>query len=203
MILIIDNYDSFVYNLDCYVKRAGFSTEVIRNDAVSVEAIDLKKYSHVILSPGPCTPDESGICLALITACVGKLPLLGVCLGHQAIAQAFGGRIVHAKKPMHGMASSITHDSKGIFQQLPQPLNVARYHSLVVEPESFPHELQVTAYSQEAEIMALKHKQLPIVGLQFHPESILTSCGQQLVENFLQLEVCSQNTNDVNRECML
>jgi len=185
MILLIDNYDSFVFNLARYVSEAGMGCQVVRNDAISLTEIEQLKPSHIIISPGPCTPNEAGISLAIIQHFT-DIPLLGVCLGHQAIGQAFGGKVVRAKYPMHGKSSNIIHDEQNLFANLPQPLMVARYHSLIVSNEDFPSSLKVTARSEQGEIMALQHKQLPIFGVQFHPESVLTTHGRELLENFLR-----------------
>lgn len=186
MIVLIDNYDSFVYNLARYFIELGQTVEVIRNDALTVEDIDPTVVSHLVLSPGPCSPNEAGICLALIERWLPILPILGVCLGHQAIGQAVGGRIVRAKQPMHGKPDRIQHDGQDLFQGLPTQLTVGRYHSLVIEPDSIPNTLQVTAWSQQKEIMAVKHRDYPCYGVQFHPESILTCYGHALLKNFLR-----------------
>ena len=188
MILLIDNYDSFVYNLSRYIKELGYETLVVRNDAITIDTINNEiNPSHIILSPGPCTPDEAGICLDIIRAFGQQVPILGVCLGHQAIAQAFGARIVKAGLPMHGRASQIWHDREGVFSQLTSPLSVARYHSLIVDPDSITSDFKVTAYSKEQEIMAIRHRVYPLVGVQFHPESVLTASGHQMLHNFLSL----------------
>jgi len=186
MILLIDNYDSFVYNLARYVGELGFSYEVFRNDVISLPDIIELNPSHIILSPGPCSPNEAGICLELIQALYKTMPLLGVCLGHQAIAQAFGGIITRAKQPMHGRSSLIQHNGSGVFQGLPNPLKVGRYHSLAVSLENLPTCLIKTAMTDDGEIMALEHQNYPVVGLQFHPESVLTQYGHRLLENFLK-----------------
>jgi anthranilate synthase/aminodeoxychorismate synthase-like glutamine amidotransferase len=186
MVVLIDNYDSFVYNLARYVGELGYERQVIRHDAISVEALCQLRPSHIIISPGPGAPQQAGISLAAIQALAGQVPILGVCLGHQAIGEAFGGRVVRAQRPMHGKASEITHEGEGIFRGLPSPLRVGRYHSLIVEPETVPETLRVTAWSAEGEIMALQHRSLPIFGVQFHPESVLTDCGYRLLSNFLE-----------------
>jgi anthranilate synthase/aminodeoxychorismate synthase-like glutamine amidotransferase len=185
MVIVIDNYDSFVFNLSRYVEELGYQTEVYRNDKISVENLIVLQPSHIILSPGPCTPNEAGICLELIQQLEGRLPILGVCLGHQAIAQAYGARVIRAAKPMHGQSDLITHDGKGLFRGLPDVIQVARYHSLSVDPSSLPPALKCTAWTKNNEIMALAHQTHPVVGVQFHPESILTQKGHQLLHNFL------------------
>ena len=192
MILLIGNYDSFVHNLARYVGELGFEREVVRNDAISVEEVLELDPSAVILSPGPCTPDEAGICLDLVEQAGVDLPLLGVCLGHQCIAQAHGGRIHRAAKPVHGKASLIIHDGRGIFQGIPCPLKVGRYHSLVAElPAKGPLVAIARTHLQEGpeDLMALVHRSWPQVGIQFHPESILTDHGHQLLANFLEFAV--------------
>lgn len=187
MILLIDNYDSFVYNLARYVSELGHDYLIKRNNAVSLEAISDFNPSHIIISPGPCTPNEAGISLELVKKFSGKIPLLGICLGHQAIAQAYGGKIIRAEKPVHGKASKILHDTNGVFKNLPNPLEVGRYHSLIVSEENFPVELEITARAENGEIMAFAHKNHLTIGLQFHPESVLTQQGHDLMKNFLQL----------------
>jgi len=187
MILFIDNYDSFVYNLARYVSELGFEKRVVRNDALSLDEIAELKPSHIIISPGPCTPNEAGISLEVIRHFGSSVPILGVCLGHQAIGQAYGARIVAAKRPMHGKLSLIEHAEKALFSGIEVPLAVARYHSLVVSEQDFPAELEITARCEWGEIMGLKHREHPVYGLQFHPESILTSKGHALLENFLVL----------------
>ena len=186
MILVVDNYDSFVHNLARYVRELGWTTEVVRNDALTVEEAAELHPTHVVISPGPCTPNEAGISVPLVRRLGPLVPILGVCLGHQCIGQAFGGQIVRARRPMHGKASAIRHDGTGVFAGLPNPLRAARYHSLVVEPDHLPEELAVTARSEEGEIMALRHRRHPIVGVQFHPEAILTEHGHDLLRNFLE-----------------
>lgn len=185
MILIIDNYDSFVFNLARYVAELGFEPVVFRNDAITLSEITSLAPSHIVLSPGPCTPDEAGICLELVTEFMDKIPLLGVCLGHQAIAQVCGAKIVRAPQPLHGKASSIMHDGSDLFKGLPKPCQVARYHSLMVSQEAFPDVLAVTARDGAGEIMALQHRKFPVFGVQFHPESVLTEHGHRLLKNFL------------------
>lgn len=185
MILLIDNYDSFVYNLARYVGELGFLRQVVRNDAITLDEIKKINPTHIILSPGPCTPDEAGITLDVVKTFASSIPILGVCLGHQAIGQAFGGKVVRAKHPMHGKASSVLHDEKNIFQKISNPMRAARYHSLVVSEENFPLELMITARCENGEIMALRHHQFPVYGVQFHPESVLTEGGYELLGNFL------------------
>lgn len=187
MILLIDNYDSFVFNLARYVAELGYRYQTARNDQISLQQIEVLAPSHIILSPGPCSPNEAGICLALIDAYLDRIPLLGVCLGHQAIAQACGGKVVRARYPQHGRADFIQHNQTGVFQDLPNPLQVARYHSLIVDKHSLPPCLEVTAKTQRDEIMAIAHTQHPVFGVQFHPESVLTWRGHQMLENFLKI----------------
>lgn len=187
MVLIIDNYDSFTYNLVQYLSEIGAEVQVYRNDAITLEAIARLNPSHIVLSPGPCTPNEAGICLDLIARFAGEIPILGVCLGHQAIAQAFGGRVVRAARLMHGKTSPIHHDGRTIFRGIPSPFTATRYHSLIVAPEALPPVLTVSAWTAEGEIMGLRHRELPVEGVQFHPESILTEHGKELLQNFLRL----------------
>ena len=193
MILLIDNYDSFTYNLVQYFGALGQEVLVRRHDAISLAEIDALAPDHLVISPGPGTPDEAGISLAAIRHCAGRLPILGVCLGHQAIAQVFGARVVRAARVMHGKTSAIRHQEMGLFAGLKQPLTVTRYHSLIVEAESLPAELEVTARTlpdqpqQKPEIMGLRHRHLPIVGVQFHPESILSEQGMELLANFVAM----------------
>ena len=186
MVLLIDNYDSFVHNLARYVRELGRPTTVVRNDALTVAAVAALGPSHVIVSPGPGTPDDAGVSLALIARLGATVPILGVCLGHQAIGQAYGGRVVRARRPMHGKTSAIHHDGEGVFRGLPQPLRATRYHSLVVTPEGLPDDLVVTARSEEGEIMGLRHRRHPVVGVQFHPEAVLTEHGHDLLAAFLE-----------------
>lgn len=188
MILLIDNYDSFVHNLARYVRELGFHERVVRNDAISLEQVAAFNPSHIILSPGPCTPDKAGISLDLVQRFARDIPILGVCLGHQAIGQAFGGEIVRAIRPAHGKTALVRHDGRGIFQRIPSPLNVACYHSLAVRGQHLPECLTVTATTEEGEIMGIQHRYFPTFGLQFHPESILTECGYQFMSNFLRGE---------------
>jgi anthranilate synthase/aminodeoxychorismate synthase-like glutamine amidotransferase len=192
MILVIDNYDSFVHNLARYLRELGWSTQVERNDGFSLDEIAALKPSHIVISPGPCTPNEAGISVATVRRFGPSIPILGVCLGHQSIGQAFGGRIVRARRPMHGKTSMIRHNGTGIFAGLPNPLRATRYHSLVVAKEDLPEDLAITAESQEGEIMALAHRRHPIVGLQFHPEAVLTEHGYDLLRNFLGRSVTDQ-----------
>jgi anthranilate synthase component 2 len=187
MILVIDNYDSFTYNLVHYLNELGAETVVHRNDALSVEqALGLKPQA-VLLSPGPCTPNEAGICLSLLAAAPQDLPILGVCLGHQAMGQAFGGKVVRARVLMHGKTSPIHHTGQGVFKGLKNPFIATRYHSLTIEKASAPEVLEVTAWTDDGEIMGVQHKTRPIHGVQFHPESIATECGHELLANFLDL----------------
>jgi anthranilate synthase/aminodeoxychorismate synthase-like glutamine amidotransferase len=187
VILLIDNYDSFVHNLARYFVRLGQETLVVRNDAIDRHAIEQMKPAAIVLSPGPCTPTEAGCSLDVVRHLAGRVPMLGVCLGHQTIGAAFGGRVVQAPEPMHGRASEIVHDSRGIFERIPNPLMVGRYHSLVVEASSLTPELEVTARTADGIVMAIAHRRWPIVGVQFHPESILTDCGYELLAGFLRL----------------
>ncbi len=188
MILLIDNYDSFVYNLARYVSELGFVGEVRRNDAITLQEIAEMNPSHILISPGPCAPDQAGISLAVIKQFGASVPILGVCLGHQAIGQAYGGNVIRARNPMHGKSSLITHDEKILFAGIKNPLRVARYHSLVVGEENFPDRLEITARCNRGEIMALRHKEYPVYGVQFHPESVLTEEGHGLLRNFLDLQ---------------
>ncbi len=187
MILVIDNYDSFTYNLVQYLGELGADPLVRRNDQVSVEEIGVLDPAAIVFSPGPCTPAQAGVTIPVIKRWAGSYPMLGVCLGHQAIGEAFGGRVVRAPQVMHGKTSAIVHDRRDIFAGIPSPLNVMRYHSLMVESSSLPEELEVLATAQDApdEIHALRHRTHPIWGVQFHPESILTEHGRQILENFL------------------
>jgi anthranilate synthase/aminodeoxychorismate synthase-like glutamine amidotransferase len=184
-VLVVDNYDSFTYNLVQYLGELGAKLDVFRNDAIDVEGIRRRKPDGVLLSPGPCTPTEAGITLQAIEAFAGKLPVLGVCLGHQAIGQAFGGKVIRNKRIVHGKASPVQHKNRGVFSGLPSPFEAGRYHSLVVEWKSLPKCLEVTAWTKEKEIMGLRHKTLDVEGVQFHPESILTESGKTLLNNWL------------------
>jgi len=185
MLIMIDNYDSFTYNLVQYLGELGEDVSVYRNDQITVGEIGKLDPDRIVISPGPCTPNEAGVSVETIKTFAGKLPILGVCLGHQSIGQAFGGKIVHAKKLMHGKTSMIYHENKNVFAGLTNPFEATRYHSLVVERESLPECLEVTAWTDDDEIMGLRHKELAIEGVQFHPESILTEHGHALLKNFL------------------
>jgi len=195
MVFVLDNYDSFTFNLVQYLGELGAKVEVRRNDELTVEEVEALKPERILLSPGPCTPGEAGILVPLIRHMAGKAPILGVCLGHQAIGEAFGGDVVRAKQLMHGKTSAVEHDGKGIFSGLPTPLTCTRYHSLIVAEETLPKELVVTARSEEKNgngkpgsvIMGLRHRTLPIEGVQFHPESVLTEGGRQMIRNFLEM----------------
>ncbi|MGH1480874.1 MAG: anthranilate synthase component II [Geminicoccales bacterium] len=187
MILLLDNYDSFTYNLYHYLGELGAETLVKRHDELSVEEALALTPEAIVISPGPCDPDKAGISLELVTAAAGRCPILGVCLGHQAIAQAFGGRIVRATQLMHGKLSAVHHDSTGLFDEIPSPCTVTRYHSLIAEEASLPGCLEVTARTDDGTIMALRHRDLPIHGVQFHPESIETKQGHRLLQNFLSI----------------
>ena len=185
MLLMIDNYDSFTYNLVQYLAEIGQEVEVVRNDKISIEGINKLNPRYIVISPGPCTPNEAGISLELIEAFKGKIPILGVCLGHQSIGQAFGGKIVHAQTIMHGKTSKISHNNKGVFMGIKDPFIATRYHSLVIDRESLPDCFDITAWTDDNEIMGIKHKELAIEGVQFHPESILSEYGHDLLKNFL------------------
>jgi anthranilate synthase component 2 len=187
MILVIDNYDSFTYNLVHYVNELGAETAVWRNDKISVQDALALKPEGVILSPGPCTPNEAGICLPLLRAAPPELPILGVCLGHQSIGQAYGGEVIRAQALMHGKTSLIHHDGRGVFKDIPSPFTATRYHSLSVRREDLPADLDVTAWTDDGEIMGVQHKTRPVHGVQFHPESIATEHGHELLGNFLDL----------------
>jgi len=187
VILVIDNYDSFTYNLVQYLGELGAELRVVRNDAVSIEDIAHLRPERIVISPGPGTPDDAGISLDLIRAFHARVPILGVCLGHQAIGQGFGGRVSRARRQMHGKTSAITHDGRGVFQDLASPFNATRYHSLVVLEAGLPDELEISARAEDGEIMGLRHRRYPVEGVQFHPESILTEQGKALLRNFLSL----------------
>lgn len=187
MILLLDNYDSFTYNLAQYLGELGCQVEVHRNDKISVEEIARRKPEKIVISPGPCTPQEAGISVELVERLAGKFPILGVCLGHQAIGAAFGGKIVRAPRLFHGKTSEIRHDGKNIFRKLPNPFTATRYHSLIVERKSLPRDLTVTAETSDGIIMGFRHRRFPVEGVQFHPESVLTTSGKQLLQNFLAL----------------
>jgi anthranilate synthase/aminodeoxychorismate synthase-like glutamine amidotransferase len=187
MVFVLDNYDSFTYNLVQYVGECGHECVVRRNDQTTTDEIAALRPSHVLVSPGPCTPREAGISIDVIKHFAGKVPVLGVCLGHQALGEAFGGKIVRAAKLMHGKTSAIQHDGKTIFRAVPSPMTATRYHSLIVEEKSLPKELEVSARSEDGTIMGLRHTSVPVEGVQFHPESILTEHGRALIANFLKL----------------
>jgi len=192
VVFILDNYDSFTYNLVQYFGELGAEVEVRRNDQVSLAEIEELAPERIVISPGPCTPQDAGISIDLIQHFARKIPILGVCLGHQAIGAAFGGRIVRAPHLMHGKTSAVTHDNKTIFHGLPAPMTATRYHSLIVEEETLPAELQVSAWTTEKDgmrtIMGLRHKKFPVEGVQFHPESVLTDAGKKLIQNFLAID---------------
>lgn len=192
MVLMIDNYDSFTFNLVQYLGELGAEVEVHRNDQITIEQIEAMKPERIMVSPGPCTPNEAGISMAAIEHFAGKLPILGVCLGHQSIGQVFGGKIIHAKQIMHGKTSMMHHNNEGVFKGLTNPYEATRYHSLVIEKESLPDCLEITAWTEDEngsldEIMGVRHKELAIEGVQFHPESILTQHGHDLLQNFLEM----------------
>jgi anthranilate synthase/aminodeoxychorismate synthase-like glutamine amidotransferase len=191
MVFVLDNYDSFTYNLVQYLGELGATIDVRRNDELTVEQVEALNPERILLSPGPCTPGEAGILVPLIRHMAGKAPILGVCLGHQAIGEAFGGKVVRSHQLMHGKTSSINHDGKGVFAGLPTPLTCTRYHSLIVEEDSLPEELAITARTADRNgtsvIMGLRHKSLPVEGVQFHPESVLTEGGRQMIRNFMEM----------------
>ena len=186
MLLMIDNYDSFTYNLVQYFGELGQEVQVYRNDEITLDKIRELAPEKIVISPGPCTPNEAGISVPLIHEFAGKIPLLGVCLGHQSIGQAFGGKIIRAKQLMHGKTSPIHHKNVGVFSNIPNPYTATRYHSLVIERETIPDCLEITAWTEDGEIMGVKHKTLAVEGVQFHPESILTEYGHELLDNFLK-----------------
>ncbi|MEM1155994.1 MAG: aminodeoxychorismate/anthranilate synthase component II [Pseudomonadota bacterium] len=191
MLLMIDNYDSFTYNVVQYLGELGAEVVVVRNDELEIDDIEAMAPSHLVISPGPCTPNEAGVSMEAIEAFAGRMPILGICLGHQSIGQVFGGKVVRAREVMHGKTSPIVHCGKGVFSGLSNPFEATRYHSLIVESESLPECLEVTAWTENAagevdEIMGVRHKELPIQGVQFHPESILTAHGHDLLKNFLE-----------------
>jgi anthranilate synthase component 2 len=200
MLILIDKYDSFTYNLVHFLGELGAECEVFRNDKISVEAVLRAKPKAIVLSPGPCTPNEAGICLELVAQAGPKVPLLGVCLGHQAIGQAYGGKVIRAALPMHGKLSTIRHGGRGVFDGLPSRLQVTRYHSLIVERSSLPSELEVTAETADGLIMGLEHKRHPVHGVQFHPESIASEHGHQLLANFLKLAGIAPRRRNVARK---
>jgi len=194
MLLLIDNYDSFTFNLYQYLAELGADVEVHRNDEITVEDCLQMGADHIVISPGPCTPNEAGISVDLIKAAAGQVPLLGVCLGHQAIGQAFGGEVVSAGEIMHGKTSMVSHDGKGVFEGLPNPFEAIRYHSLAIEPSTLPEELEVTARSESGVIMGVRHRTLAVEGVQFHPESIMTKVGHDLLRNFLRTRIAEEVT---------
>jgi anthranilate synthase component 2 len=189
MLLMLDNYDSFTWNLVQYLGELGAVVKVVRNDAITLDAIEALAPSHIVISPGPCTPNEAGVSVPLVRRFAGRIPILGVCLGHQAIGQAFGARIIRAQRVMHGKLSSIVHDQRGVFADVPSPFNATRYHSLAIERASLPPALDVTATAEDGEIMAVRHRELPVEGVQFHPEAILTEHGRKVLGNFLAATV--------------
>jgi anthranilate synthase/aminodeoxychorismate synthase-like glutamine amidotransferase len=191
VILLLDNYDSFTYNLAQYLGELGCNVEVHRNDRISVEEIIRRKPERIVISPGPCTPQEAGISVELVQKLAGKIPILGVCLGHQAVGAAFGGKIIRAPKLFHGKTSEVRHDGKGIFRKLANPFRATRYHSLIVERKTLPRDLMVTAETDDGIIMGLRHRRYLIEGVQFHPESVLTDSGKKLLQNFLALQQAS------------
>jgi anthranilate synthase component 2 len=186
MVLMIDNYDSFTYNLVQYLGELGADVSVVRNDAITLDEVEERLPERIVVSPGPCTPSEAGISVALIQRFAGRVPILGVCLGHQAIAQAFGGRVVRAQRVMHGKLSPVQHAGTGVFEGLPSPFNATRYHSLAIERDSLPAALEITATAEDGEIMGVRHRTHAVEGVQFHPEAILTEHGKRLLANFLQ-----------------
>ena len=196
MVFVLDNYDSFTYNLVQYLGELGQEVVVRRNDQVTVAEVEAMQPRHIVISPGPCTPAEAGISVDLVRQLAGRIPILGVCLGHQAIGAAFGGEIVRAPKLMHGKTSEVMHDNKTIFQGMPMPLTATRYHSLIVEEKSLPDELEISAWTSDGAgsrtIMGLRHKKFPVEGVQFHPESVLTTDGKKLISNFLELGIMTQ-----------
>ena len=187
MILVIDNYDSFTYNLVQYLNELGAQTQVFRNDKITLDEIKEIAPEKILVSPGPCTPEEAGISIAVVNEFAGKLSILGVCLGHQAIGAAFGGKVIRAKNIMHGKTSQIHHDGRTLFKGLPNPFTATRYHSLIVERESLPQCFEISAWTKDGEVMGLRHKEYKVEGVQFHPESILTKDGKKLLANFLAL----------------
>ncbi|MCG3115201.1 MAG: aminodeoxychorismate/anthranilate synthase component II [Candidatus Manganitrophus sp. SA1] len=194
MLLVIDNYDSFTYNLVQYLGELGAEMSVHRNDRITLQEIEKMQPSKIVISPGPCTPKEAGISVDLIRKFGSEIPILGVCLGHQAIGEAFGGEVVRAPRLMHGKTSMIEHDGRGVYRGLPNPFEATRYHSLIIRRESMPKVLEITAWTEEGEIMGVRHKTFPIEGVQFHPESILTRVGKDLLRNFLELEYVNRSS---------
>lgn len=193
MILMIDNYDSFTYNVVQYLGELGHQIEVYRNDKITVQEIRNKNPLAVVISPGPCTPDDAGISLQVITELATDFPILGICLGHQSIGQAFGGKIVRADKIMHGKTSTVTHDGAGVFTDVPSPLKVTRYHSLIIKKDTLPQSLKITAETADGEIMGVRHSEYPTEGVQFHPESIMTEHGKKMIKNFVEMAVLYAN----------
>jgi len=187
MLIIIDNYDSFTYNLYQYLGELGANMRVFRNDKITVEEIDEMKPEKLLVSPGPCTPNEAGISCEAIKYFAGKIPVFGVCLGHQSIGQVFGGKVIRARRLMHGKTSPVHHDNKGVFAGLPNPFDATRYHSLIIEKESCPDCFEITAHADVDEIMGIRHKELPVFGVQFHPESIMTNEGKKILKNFINV----------------
>lgn len=188
MILLIDNFDSFVFNLARYVGELGYEREVVRSDQVGLDGIAARSPSHVILSPGPGRPVDAALSCAVVERFAGRVPILGVCLGHLCIGEVLGGRVTRAKRPLHGRTSPVAHDGNGVFEGLPNPLRAGRYHSLVLDPERIPAVLEVSATSEEGEVMAVRHRTLSVIGVQFHPEAVLTESGHDLLANFLRME---------------
>jgi len=199
MFLMIDNYDSFTYILVQYLRMIGIEIEVYRNDAISIETIEQMAPRGIVISPGPGNPDQSGITLGVIKYFAGQIPLLGVCLGHQAMGQIFGGKVVKAMRIMHGKTSQIYHDNKGLFSGMPQPFTATRYHSLILDNEAFPSCLEVSAWTEQEEIMGLRHKEYVLEGVQFHPESILTEQGISILKNFVEL-VCNHGKEEIQTD---
>ena len=189
MVLMLDNYDSFTWNLVQYLGELGAAVKVVRNDAMSIDAIAALHPERIVISPGPCTPNEAGVSVPLVRHFAGQVPILGVCLGHQAIGQAFGGRVVRAERVMHGKLSSIVHDGRGVFADVPSPFNATRYHSLALERASLPPDLDITATADDGEIMGVRHRDFAVEGVQFHPEAILTEHGRKVLGNFLAATV--------------
>jgi anthranilate synthase/aminodeoxychorismate synthase-like glutamine amidotransferase len=190
MLLLIDNYDSFTYNLYQYLSELGATVEVRRNDEITLGEIETMRPEQIVISPGPCTPNEAGLSCQIVATFGLRIPTLGVCLGHQVIGQVYGGRVIRAPEPMHGKTSLMHHDGQGVFHNLPQPFEANRYHSLIVESATLPHELEVTARTADGLIMGLRHRSYPVEGVQFHPESIMTPVGKDLLRNFLAQERC-------------
>lgn len=191
---MIDNYDSFVYNLVRYFEEIEEKTEVVRNDKIKLEDIDIKKYSGIIISPGPKSPKEAGLSLEIINKFKGDIPILGVCLGHQCIGHYFGAEIIKGKRPFHGKVSEVVHNNEGLFKNIKNPLNVTRYHSLVIDRDTLPQDLEITCETKDKVIMGVKHKYLPIHGVQFHPEAVMTECGHEILQNFIR--ICGEFKND-------